>query len=60
MKIKPDSVLKFLFILGAVVDGVIAESWFLIAFGLKIPNGYIGTGQDYQLAMYGGAMFITE
>ena len=53
--------LRFMFILGAVVDGAIAVSWFLIAFGLKIPNvlnGHVGTGPDYQLAMYVGAMFM--
>lgn len=54
-------VLRFMFIIGAVVDGGIAISWFLIASGWEIPNilnGYIGTGLDYQLAMYGGAMFM--
>jgi hypothetical protein len=58
---KVNSILKFMFILGAVVDGAIAVSWFLIASGWKIPNilnGYIGSGPDYQLAMYGGAMFM--
>ncbi|MDH5445947.1 MAG: hypothetical protein OEY52_10340 [Gammaproteobacteria bacterium] len=58
---KPNSILKFMFILGAVVDGAIAVSWFLIASGWKIPNilnGYIGSGMDYQLAMYVGAMFM--
>jgi len=58
---KANSMLKFMFIVGAVVDGAIAVSWFLIASGWKIPNilnGYIGTGSDYQLAMYGGAMFM--
>ena len=53
--------LRFMFILGAVIDGAIAVSWFLIASGLRIPNilnGYIGTGSDYQLAMYVGAMFM--
>ena len=43
---KPDSnsMLKFAFILGAVVDGAIAVSWFLIASGVSIPNilnGYV-------------------
>jgi hypothetical protein len=50
-----------MFILGAIVDGAIAVSWFLIASGWEIPNilnGYIGTGADYQLAMYVGAMFM--
>ena len=58
---KANSMLKFMFILGAIIDGVIAVSWFLIASGWKIPNilnGYIGTGTDYQLAMYGAAMFM--
>ena len=58
---KASSILKFMFIVGAVVDGAIAVSWFLIASGWKIPNilnGYIGTGSDYQLAMYSGAMFM--
>ena len=59
---KANSMLKFMFILGTIVDGAIAVSWFLIASGWKIPNilnGYIGTGSDYQLAMYGGAMFMS-
>lgn len=58
---KVNSTLKFMFILGAVVDGAIAASWFLIASGWDIPNilnGYIGTGKDYQLAMYVGGMFM--
>jgi hypothetical protein len=58
---KANSILKFMFVLGAIVDGSIAVSWFLIASGWKIPNilnGYIGSGPDYQLAMYGGAMFM--
>ncbi len=58
---KINSILKFMFILGVVIDGAIAISWFLIASGLKIPNiliGYIGTGSDYQLAMYIAAMFM--
>jgi hypothetical protein len=61
MKIKSTPVLRLMFILGAVVDGVIAVSWFLIASGARIPNilnGYTGTGSDYQLAMYVGAMFM--
>lgn len=61
MRISSHSMLKSMFILGAVVDGAIAVSWFLIASGLRIPNilnGYIGTGSDYHLAMYVGAMFM--
>lgn len=58
---KTNSMLKFSFILGAVIDGAITISWFLIVYGWKIPNilnGYIGTGADYQIAMYVGAMFM--
>ena len=61
IKMKSNSMLKFMFILGAVVDGAIAVSWFLIASGWEIPNilnGYTGAGADYQLAMYVGAMFM--
>ena len=59
---KSNSILKFMFVLGAIVDGLIAVSWFLIASGWRIPNilnGFIGSGPDYQLAMYCGAMFMT-
>ena len=62
MKTSSATILRLMFILGAVVDGAIAVSWFLIASGARIPNilnGYTGTGSDYQLAMYVGAMFMT-
>ena len=61
MKIRSSLLLKLMFILGAIVDGAIAVSWFLIASGMRIPNilnGYVGSGSDYQLAMYIGAMFM--
>ncbi len=61
MKISSNLMLKSMFILGAIVDGAIAVSWFLIASGLRIPNilnGHVGTGSDYQLAMFIGAMFM--
>ena len=61
MKTSSTLLLKYMFILGAIVDGAIAVSWFLIAFGIEIPNilnGHVGTGPDYQLAMYIGAMFM--
>ncbi len=60
-KMKPNSVLKLMFVIGAIIDGAIAVSWFLIASGWKIPNilnGFMGSGPDYQLAMYVGAMFM--
>lgn len=62
MNISSTSILRLMFILGAVVDGAIAVSWFLIASGASIPNilnGYTGAGSDYQLAMCVAAMFMT-
>jgi hypothetical protein len=62
MKFDSASILKLMFIVGAVVDGVIAITWFLIASGADIPNilnGYTGTGPDYRLAMFVAAMFMT-
>ena len=53
--------LRILFILGAIIDGGLAVSWFLIAAGWDIPNilnGYVGAGPDYRLAMYVAAMFM--
>jgi len=50
-----------MFILGAIIDGAISASWFMIAAGWEIPNilnGYIGSGPDYRLAMYIAAMFM--
>jgi len=61
MNIDSTSMLRLMFVLGALVDGVIAVSWFLIASGAGIPNilnGHTGSGQDYELAMYVGAMFM--
>ena len=61
MKITSTTMLRIMFTLGAIVDGMIAVSWFLIASGSWIPNilnGYTGTGPDYELAMYVAAMFM--
>ncbi len=61
MKTNIGSVLKTVFILGAVLDGGIALSWLLIASCIEMPSilsGYMGTGQDYQFAMYISAMFM--
>ena len=62
MKLNAASILKIMFIVGAVVDGVIAATWFLIASGIEIPNilnGYTGSGPEYQLTMYIAAMFMS-
>jgi hypothetical protein len=61
--VKPDSIvlLKGMFVLGAIVDGANACTWFLIAGGMNLPNilnGYTGSGADYRLAMFIGAMFL--
>jgi hypothetical protein len=61
MKIRSNQLLRSMFIIGAIVDGAVAISWFLIAFGLRMPNilnGHVGTGSDYQLAMLVAAMFM--
>ena len=61
MKIGSNQLLKLMFIIGATVDDAIAISWFLIASCLRIPNilnGHVGTGADYQLAMFVAAMFM--
>ncbi len=61
MKTSSNQLLKLMFIIGAIVDGAIAISWFLIASGLRMPNilnGHVGTGSDYQLAMFVAAMFM--
>jgi hypothetical protein len=58
---KANPILKYMFILGALIDGAISASWFMIATGWNIPNilnGYIGIGSDYRLAMYTAAMFM--
>ena len=61
LRMKADSILKKMFVLGALLDGLISASWFLIAAGWGIPNilnGYTGSGADYRLAMYVAAMFM--
>ncbi len=61
MKINIQSILKYVFILGALLDTGVALNWFLIAGGYDLPSilsGYIGTGQDYQFTMYVAAMFM--
>jgi hypothetical protein len=52
-----------MFIIGAIIDGGISVSWFLIAAGWVMPNilnGYTGSGPDYQLAMYVAGMFMAS
>ncbi len=54
---------KNVFIVGALLDGMIAISWFFIAYGIELPNilnGYIGIGDDYRLMMFISAMFMAS
>lgn len=62
-RINSESMLKSVCWLGAVVDGVLAIMWLLIAAGYNLPNllsGYVGHGVDYQQAMYIAAMFMAS
>ena len=61
MKTNIKSILKYVFILGFILDTGVAINWFLIAGGYELPSilsGYIGVGQDYQFAMYVAGMFM--
>ncbi len=61
MKLNSYSLLKYAFIIGAVIDAVIALMWFFIASGVNIPNilsGHNGIGPDYQFAMFISGMFM--
>ena len=54
--------LKTAFLIGAVVDGVIAIEWFLISLGLVDlpvhPNFFVGSGQDFQYVLSVGGLFM--
>ena len=55
------SVLRWMFIAGALIDGAIAASWFSIALGWTLPNivnGYAGTDPGYRFALFVNAMFM--
>ncbi len=55
-------VLKTAFLIGAVVDAVLAIEWFLISLGLVDlpvhPSFYVGSGPDFQYALSIGALFM--
>ncbi len=54
--------LKLSFLIGTIADAIVALNWYMIAFGINIPNylnGHTGAGPDYQLAMYIAALFMT-
>jgi hypothetical protein len=55
-------VLKTVFLIGAVADGVIAIEWFLISLGLVDlpvhPSFFVGSGQDFQFVLSIGGLFM--
>ncbi len=55
-------VLKTVFLIGAIADGVIAVEWFLISLGLvdlpMHPNFFVGSGQDFQFVLSIAALFM--
>jgi hypothetical protein len=62
MNSRATQLLKLSFIIGTVADGLVAMNWFLIAFGVTVPNflcGFNGSGMDYQFAMYIAALFMS-
>jgi len=54
--------LKTAFLIGAVVDGVIAIEWFLISLGVVDlpvhPSFFVGSGQDFQFILSIAALFM--
>ena len=55
-------VLKTVFLIGAVVDGLIAIEWFLISLGLVNlpvhPSFFVGSGQDFQFVLSIAGLFM--
>ena len=55
-------VLKTAFLIGAVVDGLIAIEWFLISLGLvNLPvhsSFFVGSGQDFQFILSSTGLFM--
>lgn len=61
MKIKPITLLKLSFIIGAIADGIVAVNWFLISLGYPYANlisAFRGSGADYQFAMFICSLFM--
>ena len=54
--------LRSAFLIGAVVDGVIAIEWYLISLGwveLPVhPSFYVGSGQDFRFILSVSALFM--
>jgi hypothetical protein len=56
------AVLKTVFLIGAIADGVLAIEWFLISLGLvdlpMHPTFFTGSGQDFQFVLSIAALFM--
>ena len=54
--------LKTAFVIGAVVDGVLAIEWFLISLGVVDvpvhPSFFVGSGQDFQFILSTSALLM--
>ena len=62
MKINSNLYLRVVFIIGCVVDGIIAINWLLIVFGINlpsIPSGLVGSGIDYRHTMLVNTLFMS-
>ena len=58
---KPVTLLKSSFIIGAIADAIIAINWFMISLGMPVPSlitNTLGSGRDYQFAMFISALFM--
>ena len=54
--------LRAVFLIGAVADGLIAIEWYLISLGLVDmpihPSFFVGSGQDYQFVLGIAGLFV--
>ena len=55
-------ILRAVFLMGAVADGLIAIEWFLVSLGLIdmpiYPSYFVGSGQDYQFVLSIAGLFM--
>lgn len=61
MIVNPRSLLRLSFIVGVIVDAVVAINWFLISLGYPYANmisAFRGSGVDYEYAMFICSLFM--
>ena len=61
MKIKPITLLKLSFFIGAIADAIVGINWTLISLGYPYANlisAYQGSGIAYEFAMYISSIFM--